>query len=121
MKTAIVSASLKIRNSSFHSTDALTSLDFVEKGDVVYLDPPYFASTSRYIGEYHLEKLEDLLNKLNLIGAKWLLSYDAKGVVEISSELYKNSTEALPYKSRLKRITKMRTLIHVRCSTVISS
>lgn len=63
--------------------DFETALSAVEKSDFVYLDPPYAKADDRYSGEYgygafssiDLERLFTQLERIESIGATFLLSY----------------------------------------------
>jgi DNA adenine methylase len=65
------------------SGDFEAVLQLVERGDFVYLDPPYAKHDSRARGEYgyhsfavhDLPRLRDTLTRVDRVGATFLLSY----------------------------------------------
>jgi DNA adenine methylase len=72
-----------LRSAELMSGDFQSVLQRVTKGDFVYLDPPYAKNNSRIRGEYgyhsfgvhDLPRLRDALEKIDRIGATFLLSY----------------------------------------------
>ena len=53
-------------------------LDVVTKNDFVFMDPPYKNSGGMYGNIASIEELENMLDKLNNIGCKWMLTFDGK-------------------------------------------
>jgi DNA adenine methylase len=93
-----------IRNTKFYTKDAADLLCDVKKNDFVFLDPPYFNSNNRYIQNYSIEKLEDLLEFLNSKSAKWICTYDSRNNIKINCKLYKKRIKSMKYGSRIKRL-----------------
>jgi DNA adenine methylase len=69
--------------------------DQVEKGDFVYLDPPYYKEGQRVFNEYNrvpfspsdFDRLTAVLNRFDRIGAKFLLSFPSTAaVVQLSKK-----------------------------------
>ncbi|MBN4051514.1 DNA adenine methylase [bacterium AH-315-M05] len=80
----------------FQNTDYRTTLDSAEKNNFVFLDPPYGGTKGRYTkDEFCLNSFFNELERLNSIGANWILTFD--GVAgereydyELPEELYEN-------------------------------
>jgi DNA adenine methylase len=86
--------SIKIRNVRFKCADYRLTLGDAEKGDFVYLDPPYAGNKQRYIEDVNSEDFFTCLHKLNSKGVKYGLSFDGyrEGIdftKPIPEELYK--------------------------------
>lgn len=61
----------------FLNVDYRECLATVKPGDFVFLDPPYGGTKSRYMQtEFVLEDFYKELDRLNTIGAKWMLTFD---------------------------------------------
>lgn len=75
--------SVALRAVTFRACDFEDCLSATEKGDFVYLDPPYSSSSRPRYGEYgydsfqppDINRLKSQLTYLNRIGCKFLLSY----------------------------------------------
>jgi DNA adenine methylase len=67
-----------IQNVEFQSTDYEETTASASKGDFVYLDPPYFNTTSRYYGSIDYDRFLDYLKELNDRGVNYALSYDGE-------------------------------------------
>ena len=66
-----------IRKFDFYNVDYRECLEHVKNGDFVFLDPPYGGTKDRYIRtEFDLDCFYNELERLNFIGAKWLLTFD---------------------------------------------
>lgn len=85
-----------IKEVTFCNTDYRTTLQDVTGNDFVFLDPPYGGTRGRYTrDEFCLNSFYSELERLNTIGARWVLTFD--GVAgereysyEVPEELYKN-------------------------------
>jgi len=66
-----------IQKMEFFNVDYRECLAKVKKGDFVFLDPPYGGTKSRYMQtEFVLEDFYQELDRLNSVGAKWMLTFD---------------------------------------------
>ncbi len=79
-----IKAAYSLRNVDLRCGDFASIVsDEVRKGDFVYLDPPYAVQNKRIFNQYgpqtfglnDLERLKDILIKIDSIGALFLLSY----------------------------------------------
>lgn len=69
--------SYAIRNISFLNVDYRECLFSVKRGDFVFLDPPYGGTKDRYTRtEFNLADFYNELERLNSIGAFWMLTFD---------------------------------------------
>jgi DNA adenine methylase len=66
----------KLSNVDFYCRDYQDILSGTKKGDFVYFDPPYAGSNNRYISNLDVNLFLENLEKLNLKGIKWALSFD---------------------------------------------
>jgi DNA adenine methylase len=88
-EAAFYRAAVKLRNTELRATDFQECLADVASGDFVYLDPPYAVGERPTYGEYgyrcfgtcDLERLVATLERLDRMGAKFLLSYADHSVV----------------------------------------
>jgi DNA adenine methylase len=84
-----------IRKFDFYNIDYRECLSNVKCGDFIFLDPPYGGTKDRYTRtEFDLDCFYKELERLNSVGAKWLLTFDGTaGEREYSyappSEIYK--------------------------------
>lgn len=63
----------------FRCADYRETLASATQNDVAFLDPPYGGTRGRYLPEpFALPDLYDELDRLNRIGAKWLLTFDGQ-------------------------------------------
>ncbi|MDR2407767.1 MAG: Dam family site-specific DNA-(adenine-N6)-methyltransferase, partial [Bacteroidales bacterium] len=66
-----------IRKFNFHNVDYRECLLGVKADDFVFLDPPYGGTKDRYTRtEFDLNSFYAELERLNSVGAKWLLTFD---------------------------------------------
>ena len=80
-----------IQGVKFVCQDYTQTLSMTEKGDFVYLDPPYSGNKHRYIENLDLEKFLDTLDNLNQRGVKWALSFDGKrGKIDLTHNIPKS-------------------------------
>lgn len=69
--------SKSIQHFDFYNVDYRECLQDVKKGDFVFLDPPYGGTKGRYTKvEFNLDDFYNELDRLNHIGAKWMLTFD---------------------------------------------
>ena len=78
LSKTLLSTSEIIKNYSFIHGDYYQILNLVQKGDFVYLDPPYFNTKSMYYGKIDYERLWKFLRKLKEKGVQYALSFDGK-------------------------------------------
>jgi len=79
----IVGAAHLLKRATLINSDFATTLEQVEKGDFVYLDPPYAVSDRKIFAEYHpdtfsirdLARLGDHLQDMHEKGACFVVSY----------------------------------------------
>jgi DNA adenine methylase len=79
----VIAAAKVLRNADLFTCDFEQTVERVEKGDFVYLDPPYVVDDRRVFAEYlpgsfsksDLERLTDALADIDRRGATFLLSY----------------------------------------------
>ena len=98
-----------IKNSTYSVRDYSEILDDSDRGDFVYLDPPYVNSHNRYVQDLDLEKFLTFLDALNSKGVKWALSFDgSRGdenlTYELPSELYKFHTKITSGNSAVQKV-----------------
>lgn len=68
-----------IQNITFKACDYRETLSEVMKGDFIFLDPPYGGTKGRYqTTPFDLDAFYNELERLNSIGAKWMLTFDGK-------------------------------------------
>jgi DNA adenine methylase len=84
-----------VQGVEFVAADYRQTLAPVRAGDLVFLDPPYGGTRGRYVPvEFNLDEFYSELERLNRVGAKWVLTFDGKAgnrsyAAEIPSALYK--------------------------------
>lgn len=77
LKAQMLLWSSKISKIEFLNTDYRDCLSRVKKGDFVFLDPPYGGTKDFYTcQEFDFEALYKELDRLNTIGAYWMLTFD---------------------------------------------
>ncbi len=66
-----------IKNIHFLNVDYRECLSTAKKGDFVFLDPPYGGTKDRYTKQpFNLTEFYNELERLNSIGAYWMLTFD---------------------------------------------
>ncbi len=89
-----------VRGVDFIANDYRETTASAQKGDLIYLDPPYFHTKGRYYGTIEFNEFLDYLQELNKREIKYILSFDGKRgdddfTVSLPSDLYKRH-ELLP-------------------------
>ena len=88
----------KIQKVNFLCADYRDIISQAQKGDFVYLDPPYAATKNRYVSQLQPEQLFSELEKLNSRGVNWALSYDGRrGESDLTYNIPKNIFKNLYY------------------------
>lgn len=96
LKNILINWSSAIKKFVFLNVDYRECLSEVKKGDFVFLDPPYGGTKDRYThSEFSLSDFYDELERLNSIGAFWMLTFDGSSGDRIynftpPSELYQH-------------------------------
>lgn len=99
LKEIIRKWSYFIRDVEFRNCDYRETLSDADKNDFIFLDPPYGGTKDRYTKtEFNLEDFYNELERLNSVGAKWILTFDGTaGIREydfhLPQELFKHKTE----------------------------
>lgn len=101
LKKIIIDWSEHVKCAEFIACDYIETTLKAQKGDLVYLDPPYFHTKGRYYGTIDFEKFLEYLDSLNRKGVKYMLSFDGiRGeddfIVDLPKELYKRH-ELIPF------------------------
>jgi DNA adenine methylase len=66
-----------IQDVQFVAADYRETLSTVGANDLVFLDPPYAGTKGRYMpGGFNLGEFYEELQRLNFVGAKWMLTFD---------------------------------------------
>lgn len=78
LKKIIEDWSGRIQSVTFRACSYVEMVDEMRKGDVAYLDPPYFHTKGRYYGTIDFQEFTGFLKLLNQKGVKYLLSYDGR-------------------------------------------
>jgi DNA adenine methylase len=98
LRQIILEWSVAIRDVKFMTCDYRQTLSAVKTGDVVFLDPPYAGTKGRYMpSKFNLTEFYDELERLNSIGAKWVLTFDGKA----GERSYLESLDKSLYKVKL--------------------
>lgn len=88
-----------IRDVEFRKCDYRETLADANKNDFVFLDPPYGGTKDRYTKtEFNLSEFYNELERLNSVGAKWILTFDGTAGnrqynYQLPKELFKHRTE----------------------------
>jgi len=99
----------KLQNVTFMASDYEDTLRTVERGDFLYLDPPYFHTRGRYQGRIDFERFFQVLRCLNDRGVRFALSFDGSRantqyLTEIPSDLYRRHVEIESGYSSFKKV-----------------
>ncbi len=78
LEAIIIDWNTKVRNTSFTHGDYEKSLKYIKKGDLVYLDPPYFNTKGRYFGGIDQDRFLLYIKNLNEVGAYVIMSFDGQ-------------------------------------------
>ncbi len=94
LKKIIKDWSDHVQNVTFAAQQYFETTSEAQKGDLIYLDPPYFHTKGRYYGTIDYEVFLAYLESLNSKGVKYMLSFDGiRGednyTVDLPKELYK--------------------------------
>jgi DNA adenine methylase len=94
IKSLVLEWSERIANVNFVSGDYNATSSTAKKGDLIYLDPPYFNTKGRYFGTIDYITFYDYIEKMNSKGVKIALSFDGiRGnkdyQVKVPSDLFK--------------------------------
>lgn len=98
-KEIILKWSFFIRDVEFRKCDYRETLRDANKYDFVFLDPPYGGTKDRYTKtEFNLQNFYNELERLNSVGAKWILTFDGTAGsreydYQLPKELFKHKTE----------------------------
>lgn len=88
-----------IKEVEFRKCDYRKTLSDANKHDFVFLDPPYGGTKDRYTKtEFNLQDFYNELERLNSVGAKWILTFDGTAGnreydYQLPKELYKHRSE----------------------------
>lgn len=94
LKNIIFDWSEHIQCAEFVAQEYFETTANAQRGDLVYLDPPYFHTKGRYYGTIDFERFLLYLESLNQKGIKYMLSFDGiRGedtfIVDLPKNLYK--------------------------------
>ncbi len=98
-KNIIFKWSYYIKDVEFRNCDYRETLADADKNDFVFLDPPYGGTKDRYTKtEFNLDQFYCELERLNSVGAKWILTFDGTAGTreydyQLPQEIYKHKTE----------------------------
>jgi DNA adenine methylase len=77
LRETIFRWSASVQDVDFVTADYRETLSTVKGEDLVFLDPPYAASRGRYSKEkFDIPAFYDELERLNRLGAKWVVTFD---------------------------------------------
>lgn len=106
---AILSWSERLKTVDVRCCDYTESASMARKGDLVYMDPPYFGSKQRYISDLNIDNLLETLESLNKRDVRWALSFDGmRGEADyrfaMPKELFKQEVDV---RTGLSAVTKV--------------
>jgi len=109
LKNIILNWNQLIQNVDFVSADYQIITKQAKKGDLIYLDPPYFNTNGRYYGRIDYDIFINYLRELNKRKIKFILSYDGiRGekiyTVNIPKDIYKRHIYISSGNSGFKKI-----------------
>ena len=109
MEKIILDWSKHIQGAKFISSDYTVTTKSAKKGDLIYLDPPYFHTKGRYYGSINFDTFFTYLEHLNSKGVKFMLSFDGiRGqndfTVELPKDLYKRHEYIASGNSSFKKV-----------------
>lgn len=101
--------SKRIQQTTFLAQNYIETTQSAKKGDLVYLDPPYFHTKGRYYGTIDYDQFIAYLENLNSRGVMFILSYDGvRGTdnftVDIPKELFKRHEYISSGNSSFKKV-----------------
>lgn len=100
-KDIILKWSYFIKDVEFRTCDYRETLADASKNDFIFLDPPYGGTKDRYTRTpFDLEHFYSELDRLNSVGAKWILTFD--GVAGTREYDYQLPNEVFKYKTEIK-------------------
>lgn len=111
-KDIILKWSYFIKNVEFRKCDYRETLVDASKNDFIFLDPPYGGTKDRYTRtKFNLEHFYCELERLNSVGAKWILTFD--GIAgsreynfQLPKEIFKHKTEIKTGNSPFTKVMK---------------
>ncbi len=98
-KETIIKWSYFIKDVEFRKCDYRQTLADANKNDFIFLDPPYGGTKDRYTKtEFNLEQFYSELERLNSVGAKWILTFDGTAGsreydFQLPKEIFKHKTQ----------------------------
>lgn len=109
LRKIILDWSKHISCSEFYADDYRKTASTATKGDLVYLDPPYFHTKGRYYGTIDFDSFLAFLEDLNSRGVRFMLSFDGvRGdenyVVDLPQDLYKRHEMVPSGNSSFKKV-----------------
>jgi DNA adenine methylase len=109
LRKIILDWSDHIQGTEFCAQDYIKTTQNAKKGDLVYLDPPYFHTKGRYYGTIDFNIFLNFLEDLNKREVKYILSFDGKRgnhdfIVSLPPELFKRHELILSGNSSFKKV-----------------
>lgn len=104
----------RIQGCTFNAADYEYTTRTAQKGDLVYLDPPYFNTKGQYYGAIDYNRFLEYLEDLNRREVKYILSFDGRRgkvdySVEIPKELYKRHEYIVSGNSTFRKVMQKET------------
>lgn len=97
LRRIVLDWSRRLGDVTFAAADYRDTLASARRGDLVFLDPPYAANRGRYrLGDFELPAFFDELERLNSVGAHWMLTFDGSAgereyARRVPAELYRHA------------------------------